>query len=70
MGICTVNFIGCILLGLFVGLGLEKISTLSLREFAVVGLLGGCNILSAFVLELFEMLPAGQLKAVGETNDV
>ena len=59
----TVNLIGCIQLGLIVGLGLEKNSILSLKEFAVVGVLGVFTTFSAFGLESFEMLQAGQLKA-------
>ena len=62
VGTFAVNFIGCILLGLFVGLGLEKFSVLSLKEFIVAGVLGGFTTFSAFGLESFEMLRAGQFK--------
>ena len=58
----TINFIGCMLLGVFVGLGLEKVFTLSLKEFAVIGVLGGFTTLSAFGLESFEMLQDGQYR--------
>ena len=61
LGTFAVNFIGCILLGIFVGLGLEKITTLPLREFAVIGILGGFTTFSAFGLESFELLKSGQL---------
>ena len=53
---------GCTLLGIFVGLGLGKTTTLPLREFAVIGILGGFTTFSAFGLESFEMLQAGQFK--------
>ena len=61
LGTFAVNFIGCILLGIFVGLGLEKITTLPLREFAAIGILGGFTTFSAFGLESFELLKSGQL---------
>ena len=60
LGTSTVNFIGCTLLGIFVGLGLGKTTTLPLREFAVIGILGGFTTFSTFGLESFEMLKAGQ----------
>ena len=62
VGTFSVNFIGCTLLGIFVGLGLGKTTTLPLREFAVIGILGGFTTFSAFGLESFEMLQAGQFK--------
>ena len=62
LGTFAVNFIGCTLLGIFVGLGLGKTATLPLREFAVIGILGGFTTFSTFGLESFEMLQAGQFK--------
>ncbi len=62
LGTSTVNFIGCTLLGIFVGLGLGKTTTLPLREFAAIGILGGFTTFSTFGLESFEMLQAGQFK--------
>jgi|TARA_B110001454_G_scaffold68830_1_gene67227 CrcB protein len=62
LGTLAVNFIGCTLLGLIIGFGLEKHTTIPLREFAVIGLLGGFTTFSAFGLESFEMLKAGQYK--------
>ena len=61
LGTFVVNFIGCTLLGIFVGLGLGKSTALPLREFAAIGILGGFTTFSAFGLESFEMLKAGQL---------
>ena len=60
LGTFAVNFIGCTLLGIFVGLGLGKTTTLPLREFAVIGVLGGFTTFSAFGLESFELLKSGQ----------
>ena len=62
VGTFSVNFIGCTLLGVFVGLGLEKNSTLPLKEFAAIGVLGGFTTFSTFGLESFEMLQAGHFK--------
>jgi len=62
LGTFAVNFIGCTLLGIFVGLGLGKTTTLPLREFAAIGILGGFTTFSTFGLESFEMLQAGQFK--------
>ena len=62
VGTFSVNFIGCALLGVFVGLGLEKNSTLPLKEFVAIGVLGGFTTFSTFGLELFEMLQAGYFK--------
>ena len=61
LGTFAVNFIGCTLLGIFVGLGLGKTTTLPLREFATIGILGGFTTFSAFGLESFELLKSGQL---------
>ena len=62
IGTIAVNFIGCTLLGIFVGLGMGKVTTLPLREFAAIGILGGFTTFSAFGLESFELLKAGQYK--------
>ena len=62
LGTFAVNFIGCTLLGIFVGLGLGKTTTLPLREFAAIGILGGFTTFSTFGLESFEMLQAGHFK--------
>ena len=61
LGTLAVNFIGCTLLGIFVGLGLGKTTTLPLREFSAIGILGGFTTFSAFGLESFELLKSGQL---------
>ena len=62
LGTFSVNFIGCILLGVFVGLGLEKNSTLPLKEFTAIGVFGGFTTFSTFGLESFEMLRAGHFQ--------
>ena len=60
LGTFAVNFIGCTLLGIFVGLGLGKTTTLPLREFEAIGILGGFTTFTTIRLESFEMLQAGQ----------
>ena len=55
VGTFSVNLIGCTLLGIFVGWGLEKNSTLPLKEFVAIGVLGGFTTFSTFGLELFKM---------------
>ena len=59
LGTFAVNFIGCTLLGIFVGLDLGKTATLPLREFAAIGILGGFTTFSAFGLKSFELLKSG-----------
>ena len=61
LGTFAVNFIGCILLGIFMGLGLSKTTTLPLWEFIAIGILGGFTTFSAFGLESFELMKSGQL---------
>ena len=61
-GTFTINFIGCTLLGVFVGLGLEKNSTMPIKEFIAIGILGGFTTFSTFGLESFEMLQTGHFK--------
>ena len=60
LGTLAVNFIGCTLLGIFVGLALGKTTTLPLQEFVAIGILGGFTTFSAFGLESFELLKSGQ----------
>ena len=55
LGTFTVNFMGCLLLGIWISLGVENKTTLPIGEFAVVGVLGGFTTFSAFSLELFRM---------------
>ena len=61
LGAFAVNFIGCTLSGIFVGLGLGKTIILPLREFAAIGILGGFTTFLAFGLESFGLLKSDQL---------
>ena len=61
LGTFIVNFIGCTVLGIFVGIGFSRATTLPLREFITIGILGGFTTFSAFGLESFELLKSGQL---------
>ena len=62
LGTFSVNLIGCILIGILAGTTLEKSSIIPVKEFLVIGILGGFTTFSAFGLESFEMLKAGQFK--------
>ena len=57
----AVNFIGCTLLGVFVGLGLGKTTILPLREFVAIGILVGFATFSALGLESSGLLKSGHL---------
>ncbi len=54
-----VNFIGCILLGALVNVGLDKQSHLPVNEFLAIGVLGGFTTFSTFGLESFHLLRDG-----------
>ena len=53
LGTFAVNFIGCTLLGLFVGLGLEDNIAIPIREFGLIRILGGFTTFPDFGLESF-----------------
>ena len=55
LGTFAVNFIGCTLLGLFVGLGLEDNIAIPIGEFGSIGILGGFTTFSSFGLEFFSV---------------
>ena len=60
LGAFAVNFIGCALLGVFVGLGLGKTTPLPLRELGAIGVLGGFTTFLAFGLESYGLLKSVQ----------
>ena len=53
LGTFAVNFIGCILLGLFFGLGLEDNIAIPIHEFGSIRILGEFTTFPAFGLESF-----------------
>tara|TARA_B100000029_G_C16993016_1_gene748210 strand:+ start:218 stop:583 length:366 start_codon:yes stop_codon:yes gene_type:complete len=57
-----INICGCFLLGLFLGMGLDKNLEFPLKEFVLIGILGGFTTFSAFGLETYEMINNGQFK--------
>ena len=59
LGTLAVNFIGCALLGVFVGPGLGKTTLLPLRKFAVVSILGGFTTFSTFSLDVVLLFERG-----------
>ena len=56
-----INFVGCVLLGVFVGLKIETWLGFPLQEFLVIGVLGGFTTFSAFSMESFQMLTLGHI---------
>ncbi len=60
-GTVAVNFLGCLLLGIFTGFIIERIYSWPLQEFFVIGILGGFTTFSAFGMETYQMLKAGAL---------
>ncbi len=61
-GTFFVNVVGCFLIGFFFSLGFDKNTELPLKEFMVIGILGGFTTFSAFGFETFTMLKSGQFK--------
>tara|TARA_Y100000758_G_C16040250_1_gene417903 strand:- start:923 stop:1291 length:369 start_codon:yes stop_codon:yes gene_type:complete len=63
LGTFLVNIIGCIMIGIVIGINFDKnINIIPVKEFLIIGILGGFTTFSAFGLESFEMLKTGQLK--------
>ncbi len=62
LGTFMVNFIGCLCLGIWVNSGLENNSSLPIKEFAAIGILGGFTTFSAFGLETYQLLKTGDIK--------
>lgn len=62
LGTFSVNLIGCVLIGVLAGTSFEKSAIIPIKEFLAIGVLGGFTTFSAFGLESFEMVKAGQLK--------
>jgi len=62
-GTFTVNLIGCLLIGLLIGLSLSKPGSLSdnTRLFLSTGFLGGFTTFSAFSAETFALLDKGDI---------
>ena len=56
----TVNIIGCLLIGIFMGITLRTESVSSWRLFLVTGICGGFTTFSAFAWENFQLLQQGR----------
>lgn len=58
----SVNVVGCLLIGLFIGLAeQERLGGQDVRLFLIVGLLGGFTTFSAFGFDTFTMLRGGNI---------
>ena len=66
IGTLLVNMLGCVLIGLFLGVSdARDIFTVQVRLFLVVGVLGGFTTFSTFGYETFMMISEGDyLKAI------
>ncbi len=60
-GTVGVNVIGCLLLGMFTGVILDKSFSWPLKEFIIIGLLGGFTTFSTFGLETYHLLKSGHI---------
>jgi CrcB protein len=57
----TSNFLSCVIFGLFIMLGVEKMNlTYSLKLLLITGFCGGFSTYSAFTFETFDMFKTGQ----------
>jgi len=55
-----VNFLGCLILGLLMNMGITNTETWPAKEFMVIGILGGFTTFSAFGLESFLLIESGE----------
>ncbi len=59
LGVLTANVLGCLAMGLFVGLAAQR-GLAWLGPFVATGLLGGYTTFSTFSLEAIELMQAGR----------
>ena len=56
-----VNFLGCFILGLLINMGNSLLDTLPVKEFLIIGLLGGFTTFSTFSLEVYDLFKSGEM---------
>ena len=56
-----VNFLGCFILGLLINMGSSLLDALPVKEFLIIGLLGGFTTFSTFGLEIYEIFKSGEM---------
>ena len=54
-----INFIGCFILGILITTKVLNTSSIYIKEFLVIGVLGGFTTFSTFSLETFEIIKSG-----------
>lgn len=59
LGVLTVNVVGCLLMGLFVGVA-GRLGLVWLGPFVATGILGGFTTFSSFSLEAVNLMQEGQ----------
>jgi len=62
-GTIAVNMIGCLILGVLTGIIIDKEFSWPVREFFIIGILGGFTTFSAFGLETYDMLKSGSMNS-------
>jgi len=56
-----VNFLGCFILGLLINMGSTFLDALPVKEFLIIGLLGGFTTFSTFGVEIYELFKSGEM---------
>ena len=55
-----INFSGCFILGLLMNMGITNTETWPVKEFMVIGILGGFTTFSTFGVESFQLIESGE----------
>ena len=58
-----VNLVGCLLIGIITGIILDKEFSWPVREFLIIGILGGFTTFSAFGMETINLIRSGSMGA-------
>ena len=56
-----INFLGCFILGLLMNMGITNTETWPVKEFIVIGILGGYTTFSTFGMEAYRLMESGEL---------
>ena len=56
-----INFLGCLILGLLMNMGITNTESWPAKEFFAIGILGGFTTFSTFGMESYRLMEAGHL---------
>jgi len=56
-----INFLGCLILGLLMNLGITNTESWPAKEFLAIGILGGFTTFSTFGMESYRLMESGHL---------